>query len=71
MEHWPSYSKPIYRICLLKNSEQKRIKDEQYQKMYCFQLLLNKYLFNAVLNIVTLNLFLIFAGIDFQSSGPW
>ena len=47
------------------------MKDVQYQKECCFQLLLNKCFFNAVLNVGALTLFLIFVGIEFQSFGPW
>ena len=43
----------------------------QYQRVYCFQLLLNKCFFNADLNVGTLTLFLIFVGIEFQGFGPW
>ena len=42
----------------------------QYQRVYCFQLLLNKCFFNADLNVGTLTLFL-FVGIEFQGFGPW
>ena len=41
----------------------------QCQRVYCFQLLLNKCFFNADLNAGTLTLFLIFVGIEFQGFG--
>ena len=47
------------------------MKDMQYQKVCCFQLLLNKCFFNAVLSLGTLTLFLILFGVEFQSFGLW
>ena len=58
-------------MCLLKNLGEKHMKDVQYQKVYRIQLFFNKGFFNAVLNIGTLTLFLIFSGIEFQSFGHW
>ena len=47
------------------------MKDMQYQKLFCFQLLLNKCFFNAVLNLGTQTLFLVLVGVEFQRFAFW